>query len=271
MKNIINILFFVLLSLILLTGCSCGRINSNNEKYEEKLYKEKVEEFFDALKNDDVIGIKSLFSEYVIENDQDLEDKINRLINFYSKYETEFIFTGLTSEGLIEDGKKQRMASSVFPIINNNVYYWIYFDYVYVDEFNSFNIGIKQINFYTIDEYYMFYYSGDKLIENIGLNLCIENDLKEDIICINTHPYMYKSTENKLKFEDIIEYLKNNRDINNFILTFGDYNCKDSTFDSYYYEVLYNNEIVYLELYCENTQIIDASLYNDREFIKKVL
>ena len=150
----------------------------------------------------------------------------------------------------------------------------MYFNYTYIDEFDSKNIGINQINFYTSYEYYIFYHSGNKLVNSIGLNLHIELELEDEIVCINTYPQLYKTTGNILNFDKIKDYLKYNKDMNSFISSFGEYNCKDALIDeldNYYYEILYNNKIVYLKLSCENNQIIEASLYNDREFNKKVI
>lgn len=270
MKKILNSFLFLLLILIVLLISSCERINSDKDKY-EKIYQEKVVDFFNSLKNNDSTEIKSLLSEYVIENDLNLEEDINILMNLFSHSYIELLFTSLTSENFTEEGKRQVIVSSVFPLINDGIYYWIYFDYVCIDEFNSTNIGIKQVNVYTSYEYYMFYHSDNKLIENIGLNLYIESDLKEDIVCINLTPYLFNFTGNVLKFEDVVKYLENNKDISDFIINFGDYNCKHKTYNTYYYEVLYENNIIYLELTCENNQIVEANLYSDREFIRKVL
>ena len=268
------IVVFVIMIISFMTGCSNGRINSDKLKQEQELYQNKVVEFFDVLIDNDSGKLKSLFSKNTIDNCEELEENINTLIDFYSSNENEFLFVSPSSEGLKEEGKEKVCLESVFPIINNGIYYWLYFSFTYIDEFDSSNIGITQVNFYTSDEYYIFYHSNEKIEKSVGLNLYIENTLEDTIICINNYPQLYKSTGNILDIEEVEEYLKNNKAINEFVSTFGDYDCKGTLVDSlesYYYEVTFNGEKVYLELSCDNGNIYSASLYNDREYLKTIL
>ena len=268
------IIVFVIMIISFITGCFNGRIYSDKLKQEQETYQNKVIEFFDMLKDNDSEKLKSLFSKKAIDNCEELEENINCLIGFYSSDENEFLFVPIISESLKEDGKESVNVESVFPIINNGIYYWVYFSFTYIDEFDSSNIGIIQVNFYTSDEYYIFYHSNEKIEKSVGLNLYIENTLEDTIICINNYPQLYKSTGNILDIEEVEEYLKNNKSINEFVSTFGDYNCKTTLVDSlesYYYEVTFNGEKVYLELSCDNGNIDSARLYNDREFLKTIL
>ena len=268
------IIVFVIMIISFMTGCSNGRINPDKSKQEQDTYQNKVIEFFDMLKDNDSEKLKSLFSKNTIDNCEELEENINTLIDFYSSNENEFLFVSPSSEGLKEEGKEKVCLESVFPIINNGIYYWVYFSFTYIDEFDSSNIGITQVNFYTSDEYYIFYHSNEKIEKSVGLNLYIENTLEDTIICINNYPQLYKSTGNILDIAVVEEYLKNNKNINGFISTFGDCNCKATLVDSlesYYYEVIFNGEKVYLELSCDNGKIDSARLYNDRECLKTIL
>ena len=268
------IIVFVIMIISFLTGCSNGSINPDKLKQEQELYQNKVVEFFDVLIDNDSEKLKSLFSKNTIDNCEELEENINTLIDFYSSNENEFLFVSPSSEGLKEEGKEKVCLESVFPIINNGIYYWVYFSFTYIDEFDSSNIGITQVNFYTRDEYYIFYHSNEKIEKSVGLNLYIENTLEDTIICINNYPQLYKSTGNILDIAVVEEYLKNNKAINEFVSTFGDYNCKATLVDSlesYYYEVIFNGEKVYLELSCDNGKIDSARLYNDRECLKTIL
>lgn len=268
------IIVFVIMIISFMTGCSNGRINSEKLKQEQETYQNKVIEFFDMLKDNDSEKLKSLFSKNTIDNCEELEENINCLIEFYSSDENEFLFVPIISESLKEDGKESVNVESVFPIINSGIYYWVYFSFTYIDEFDSSNIGITQVNFYTSDEYYIFYHSNEKIEKSVGLNLYIENTLEDTIICINNYPQLYKSTGNILDIEEVEEYLKNNKSINEFVSTFGEYNCKATLVDSlenYYYEVTFNGEKVYLELSCDNGKIDSARLYNDRDWLKTIL
>lgn len=268
------IIVFVIMIISFITGCFNGRIYSDKLKQEQETYQNKVIEFFDMLKDNDSEKLKSLFSKKAIDNCEELEENINCLIGFYSSDENEFLFVPIISESLKEDGKESVNVESVFPIINNGIYYWVYFSFTYIDEFDSSNIGITQVNFYTSDEYYIFYHSNEKIEKSVGLNLYIENTLEDTIICINNYPQLYKATGNILDIEEVEEYLKNNKAINEFVSIFGDYNCKATLVDSlesYYYEVTFNGEKVYLELSCDNGIIYSASLYNDRKFLKTIL
>lgn len=267
------IIVFVMI-ILLMTACSKARMNPDTSAEEQKLYQNKVVEFFDLLKDNDSEKLKSLFSKNTIEYCEELEGNINTLIDFYSSDENEFLFVSPNSEDLIENGKEKVCIESVFPVINNEIYYWVYFSFIYIDEFDSNNIGISQINFYTSDEYYSFYHSNKKIAKSIGLNLYIENKLEKTIVCINNYPQLYKSTGTILDIEVVEEYLKNNKSINEFISEFGDSNCKSTLVDlleSYYYEVTFNGKKVYLELVCDDGNINSASIYNDREWIKTIL
>lgn len=266
--------FLIVICMTLMTSCSSGKMNPDKLKEEQELYQNKVVEFFDVLKDNDSEKLKSLFSQNIIENCEELEKNINTLIDFYSSDENEFLFVSPNSEVLKDDDKEKVCLESVFPIINNRIYYWVYFSFTYIDEFDSSNIGITQVNFYTSDEYYIFYHSNEKIEKSVGLNLYIENKLEDTIVCINNYPQLYKSTGNILDIEVVEEYLKNNKTINEFISTFGDYNCKATLVDSlenYYYEVNFNGEKVYLGLVCDDGNISSVGLYNDREWLKTIL
>ena len=104
-KNLFLIL--IVLPFILIIGCSCENKDLESNLDVDALYQEKVKEFFDELKNNNVYGVKSLFSKNAIENDLNLEVSINELINFYTYDNNEFLFTSCASEKTVENGKEK--------------------------------------------------------------------------------------------------------------------------------------------------------------------
>lgn len=267
-------LSLTVIMILLLSSCSADRLNPNASFKDEQIFEKIVEEFFEALENNDVNTIKDLFSDNCIEEDKNLEENVEMLINFYSSAKTEFLFSLAASEKLQEDGKEKITIFNEIPIINQNTYYWVYLEYTSIDEFDPKNEGINQIDFYTADEKCIAFYNNEKIIEKSGLNLHIEKELEEEIRCIDSNPYKYTKINRNLNLEEVETFLKSNNSVEKFILNFGDYNCMFNFHESanlYYYELIDDDKVVYLELFCDKEKIIEASLYNDKEMIRKIV
>ena len=74
---------FVLLMVIILTGCSASnKINSEEYKSPGDLAKERQAEIMECFINKDAETIKSFFSEYVIETYPDIDTQIDKAFNF---------------------------------------------------------------------------------------------------------------------------------------------------------------------------------------------
>ena len=89
------------------------QVNSDNEKAEELF-----EAVTEALEAEDVEAIKDLFSPYALENSENLDEKIEDLIEFYPGYSGEYKMWYRTHE-TTNRGVKEYVLAATFEITND--------------------------------------------------------------------------------------------------------------------------------------------------------
>ncbi len=270
MKKLKLIPFIISLTLILLIFTGCG---SSKRLLEDKIYQEKIDSFFSALENQDSTALKSLFSQTVIEKDVDLDSQIEKLVSIYPLAKTDIKFNGLQSgEYETQDGKFKSSAHTVFPIICDGQYFWVYFELIYEDDFAEDNIGLNRVFFYTSDEYCALFHNDKQLPDDIGLvvfsNLKLENEVRP----IEGQPYEFTAIDRKIYASDVENFLNKNRNLDEFYNKFGLPNAKGILW-TYYYEITETDGTTkYLEIGCPNgDEIAYANIVSEFEFIRSVI
>ncbi len=176
LKHIQRFISLITLSVVLLSCSGCGSWARLNE---DKTFKENVDAFFDALDEGDTDEIKSLFSNTVIREYDDLDEQIDKLISVYPKGETTVMLDGsLGGDYKDELGNFMSSANSTFTVTVSDQTFWVYMELVYEDDFSEDNIGFKHVCICTADEYYVPYNSDDPSYSTSDIGLFVYTDLE---------------------------------------------------------------------------------------------
>ena len=150
MKFKTNILSLIVLFAIIISATSCFYFfDIFDNSQEEVIYREALNNFVEALSKRDLEGIIALFSKSAIESNSNIQNNLAMLFEIYPDAPTQILFNGLVSSNHSQThGLYKSSLSSTFPIFCNGVYYWVYLELVYEDDFCADNIGISCIEFY---------------------------------------------------------------------------------------------------------------------------
>lgn len=249
--------FSLIITMLICTFSGCGLSYLKNQ---EKIYLEKVEAFFDALEKEDVSKIKSLFTQEVIENDTDLDDEIAKMISAYPEAETTIITSSLPHMQEIDTDEKGRTVytpGTCVPVICDDEYYWVYIELIYIEGRPLDSIAIKNLYFYTADEYYIRFREDSPT--DTGLLVFADQTLNEQIVCINTIPLVFDPIDRVLDLNKVKDFLKSSKDFNEFKEEFGLPNATNRS--DYYYEIPNTKEsLKYLLVRTENDNITKVGL-----------
>ena len=277
MKSTFRIISLIIVIATILCVTSCSHISK--EKQEESLYQKAIDDFFSALKSKDSNGIKALFSKSAIEADADMQNNIDKLLEIYPSAPTQILFHGLLHGSYKQiDGLYRSVINSTFPIFCDGKYYWIYLELVYEDDFCTENIGISRIEFYTADEYCIYYHSDISCSSSeLGFHLFAEQQLENNVICIENCPYEYVYIERDLTFTEVKSFLQSNTSFSDFQKVFGQPNASQPEDNMYFRVVFYEVFVdgadpVYVELGVRNgNEIIYANLLNSTSYLESIL
>lgn len=240
---------------------------------EEALYEEKLDEFIAALDAADCDALRALFSQTVRQQDEDLDQQIEKLLSVYPKGQTQphwdrLCFGSYTQE----DGFRTAAAGATFPVVVEGAYFWIFLYYVYVDERNPDNVGLERVRVYTADEYCV-YYAGEDFSDpgEPGLTVYAEMQLDTQVRCIQSHPYGFTPTDGFVDLESAEAFLHSNSDWNAFQTKFGQPNAVDEPRLHWYEVEAENGQKRYLEICAENGKIIYANVVGEFEWIRSIL
>ncbi len=253
----------------MLSLCGCGWLDMGELK-EQRKYEDAVSSFFEALDNQDVEAICNLFSPAANAKDEDLRDQIDVLLSIYDGPTSEIGWDGLLAGEASYDGPEiVKTAYSTFPVRCDDVYYWCYLEITYESTFDRNRIGITQIDFYTADEYCIFYYDDNaQKISTPGLNVFSGEELDCEVRCIGGWPHKY-SKERVISLDAAKDYFASTDDFS--IATFkadcGE-PCAEHVYT--YYELdRPNGEPRYLELGVDyDGSIFCANVVGDFGFIE---
>lgn len=263
--------------LISITGCSLFSIFEKNR--EDRLYRNTIDNFFTALDTQNTDSILNLFSKSAIAEDKEIQSNIDKLIEIYPDAPTQILFDGLLHGSYTQtDGLYRSAISSTFPVFCGGEYYWIYLELVYEDDFCADNIGISCIEFYTADEYCIYYHSDDsKVAEALGFHLYSEKTLENPVISINNSPYEYVYIDREISLMEIKSFFKTNTSYEDFVATFGHPNASQPVDNTNWYLVYYEIFVdsaapVYLEICVYGSSEIQyANLVNSTSHLEVVI
>lgn len=279
MKRTHRAIAFIALITVIISLMSCSLFSIFEKNREDKLYRNAIDDFFTALETKNTDGILSLFSKSAIEEDKNIQNSINKLIEIYPDTPTQILFDGLLHGSYTQtDGLYRAAISSTFPVFCGGEYYWIYLELVYEDDFHTDNIGISCIEFYTADEYCIYYHSDEpKATQKLGFHLFADKVLENHVISINNLPYEYVYIDREISLKDIKTFLNSNRNYSDFVAKFGEPNASqpEDLVDWYlvYYEVFVDGVApVYVEICVyRSSEIQYANLVNSTSHLAVIL
>ena len=260
-------LIFLLCILNLLTLSGCRLLYLDDSK--EADYNDAITALFHAVDERDTDAIYNLFAPLVREQDEDLEGQIERLLSVYAGPTDEIGWDGLLgSSAFYNYGKYGKKAYTIFPIRSGDTYYWCYLVLMYENTYDSRQIGIVQVDFYTADEYCIVRYDNLKIIDSVGLTVHADATVENEIRCISGYPYMYSASAEPLNIESVREFFKVSNSFSEFTKQFGQPNAENIY--CYYELPVENGEYRYLQIGTDNDRIYNAAVVNALEYIETV-
>lgn len=191
---------------------------------EEALYNEAVDDFFAALDQGDANAIRALFSTSVQRTDEDLDRKIELLMQHYPGPTDTNTCDGSMLGGhyTSEHGVRTAEVYSTFPVISDGVYYWFTFRLRYVDDGDADMTGLTQVVFYTAEDYCQCRYDENwKSPEDEGLLVFADAELPGRVKAVDGYPYQFTGTETPLDPAEVKEFLKISDSCEAFTARFG--------------------------------------------------
>lgn len=148
MKKIVITVIYLMLSIFILTGCEIHTKESDQMK-SDKLMRSIIED----LENKDEKALKKLFSKYAIENIEDLDEKIEELIEFYSGSDG-----GYTGNAAVhktaERGEIVKVISTHYKVKDSKQDYKMTITTYVENDIDSDKIGLYSIEILTPDADY---------------------------------------------------------------------------------------------------------------------
>lgn len=240
---------------------------------EETLYEEKLNEFIVALDEADGDALRALFSQTVRQQDEDLDQQIEKLLSVYPKGQSQQHWDRLCQGSYTQEaGLRTAAASATVPVVVEGEYFWIFLCYVYADESNPDNVGLEQVRVYTADEYCV-YFTGDDFSDpgEPGLTVYAEIQLDTQVRCIQSCPYAFTPADGCVDLAEAEAFVVSNPDWDAFQTKFGQPNAVDEP-RLYWYELeAEKGQKRYLEICAESGRIIYANVVGEFEWIRSVL
>ena len=221
--RILRVLVAELLSVSLclsLFGCLFGE---TREQREERLYAEAIEQVFAALDEGNANALRQLFSEEAQQGDPDLDGDITRLMEVYGGSYVTHGFDGLLhSSASFEPEGRTHSVSATTPVEAGGAYYWVYLRLTYQCDPDPAQVGITELEFYTADEWSLFLYDEDRMIEeSLGLTVYADKTLDREVRCIDGNPIQYTPRE-AIDPDEAVEQLNKTDSFSAFKERFGE-------------------------------------------------
>jgi hypothetical protein len=263
----VAILCFTSILLISLSGC---RYISMVLEKDKTAFNDTITALFLALDEGDSEAIYNLFSPSVRKQDQDLKEQIEQLLSIYEGPVEKIAWDGLGGRSnSYNHGTHHNTIFATFPVRTGNTYYWCYMDLMYENTYDSQQIGITQLDFYTADEFCIKSYDPDwKMVESVGLTVHADATIDCEIRCIDGYPYMYSTSTKPLNLRDVKKFLRTSDSYSEFTELFGEPNAEQIF--CYYELATESGEARYLQISEYENTIVYACVVNEFEYIETV-
>ena len=145
MKKVITVLFFVL-CLFMLTSCTKG--NNKTEMLNESENVQEISRFDEILnfiENKDNESMKAIFSQTACEEDEDLDNEIKYLFDFFQGEVISYIDSGAGESETIEEGIKTKTIRSFYEVETDVESYLVFLIEITEDTSNLENLGVYSL------------------------------------------------------------------------------------------------------------------------------
>lgn len=235
--------------LMLASGCSMPPEGEYVSR-EEELLQQAVDDFFQAVDARDAERIKEMFASNVREESSDLDEMLERLFAFYPGPTDNCELNGEPSGDYTTDyGVRTKTIHNWFAVVSGDINYYCRITYTYRDDVDKDNVGIRQVT--LISEKVMC--SEDfKWPEEDGIQVI--EDAPGDYMTrrIGYNPVIYTPVDRTVTKEEILEFLDENDDYDDFVDYFGEPNAVNCPWLCYAYELPdENGEKRYAELWVD--------------------
>lgn len=238
----------------------------------EKIYDETVFNVVSALDNGDKTALKEMFVDKT-RNLPDFDEKIDYLFSLYNvKHSKIGDYTLSRGSGSIRYGVKICSEQSIFPIMLNDEYYYIYINVSCIDESNPENEGITSFGFYSAQDHYL---NIEKEIDipRPEFDVIISTDHADEFeyIVVGERPYKIISDTAPLSKIDVLDFLSETNSSKLFVDRFGAPIAEDDL-GKYYYIDDGSQETHYLYIadWVEKEEIRFAKIESDLKWIEKI-
>lgn len=287
-KKIICICMNVLLAAFCCLSTGCGSLkNIQNEsenaqtKSEKEIFNDAVDDFFKAVDEKDKDAILKMFAQSVREKDKTLEKEIEKLLKNYPG-PTDICKRdgkGVAGSYDISHGKKSAEVSQGFPVVSNDTYYWCDFTFMYQNDMDKKQIGIKQVKLYSAEyeceERYNYVKESRKGMDKGGeddneekaLEVLTDCLVDYEVRFVGGYVEKFNPIDRDLSKEQVEEFFKTSYSYSEFLKKFGEPNV-DTEFSnvSCAYELSSEDDKpLYLDLLInqDDDTILNASVVND--------
>ncbi len=269
MKHIKTGISVLLLAALLLSLSSCGLLGLIYiPAHDEEAFADLLPKLFEALDNRDEAAIYDLFSNATKEKCADLQEKITTLVATYSGPTDEYDFDSIMfhTEEYIGGSGNTGKTMATFPIRSGEDYYYFYIALMY-EHYDEAQIGIVQLDFYTLDEKYA--HHGEWREDRAGLYIYAETELDYEVRVIDSTTYRYTPKNRTIDIGEVERFLQMSNSRAAFVKHFGEPNAEDIYFC---YELpSENGEPRYLLLGDDfDGMIYSATIVDDFDFIKLI-
>lgn len=201
----------------------------------KQLFVDTMEQFITCLDNQDKEGMKELFAKGVLEQDEDLDNQIERLFKFYEGNTTKNTLLSSVRNGFSEH------KGTDYGIIVHDVSTWFYIytdKQIYVcdatvritDDKGELGKGIKTLSVMTEEVKVV---DDVKFPTELGLNLIEDLEGEYNIRIVSGSSYIFTDYDRALTSEEIETFIKEEKSMNRFRTTFGEPNADKGYFVIY--------------------------------------
>lgn len=238
------------------------QINDN-----EIVYKEIMEQFVAYLDKKDAEGIKALFADGVLAQDEDIDSQIDRLFAYYDESSSKN-----TIDYSLENGSKESKNAD-HGVVTQEISNWFYIytsDCVYVcdatvclkDDTGEIGEGIVQVSVMT-DE--VLVNDDVSFPEEDGLNVIEDTEGEYNIRRVGGTSYCFTEIERNLTVEEIAGYVEKQKDFTEFQSHFGKPNV-DGGYYAIYEVQKENGEYRYVYMFVNEETNSIKSVYVKDEY-----